>query len=223
MTFLAIDIGGTKIRLGLGNGIKDWKFFEEILLKNKKNIDEIIIILENFLNKYKIKPHTFKGIGISIAGLIDKNKTVRIAENLNWINIPLAFLLEKKFKTKVFVETDVFCGAFFMLKSGEAKKLNSALYVSIGTGSGKAQSVNNPPEGATEALAKILGSSITLIEPEIIILSGGALNLKWFNINKIKESIKKYTYPGSRIPKIVKSSIDNVNLKGAALLIKENL
>jgi len=49
------------------------------------------------------------------------------------------------------------------------------------------------------------------------------LNLKWFNLNKLKESIKKYTYPGSRIPKIVKSSIDNVNLKGAALLIKENL
>ena len=89
--------------------------------------------------------------------------------------------------------------------------------------SGKAQSAYNPPEGATEALAKILGSSITLIEPEIIILSGGALNLKWFNLNKIKESIKQYTYPGSRIPKIVKSSINNVNLKGAALLIKENL
>ena len=178
-------------------------------------------------------------------------------------------LLENKFKTKVFVETDVFCGAFFMLKAGEAKNLNSALYVSIGTGighafiinrkvwkgsnnnanaightvvthygnncycgikdclclvaSGKAQSVNNPPEGAIEALAKTLGNTITLIEPEIIILSGGALNIKWLNINKIKESIKKYTYPGSRIPKIVKSSIDNVNLKGAALLIKENL
>ena len=44
MTFLAIDIGGTKIRFGVGNGIKDWKFFEEILLKNKKNIDEITII-----------------------------------------------------------------------------------------------------------------------------------------------------------------------------------
>ena len=269
MTFLAIDIGGTKIRFGIGNGIKDWKFFEEILLKNKKNIDEIILKLENFLKKYRIKPNSFKGIGISFAGLIDKNKTVRIAENLNWTNIPLALLLEKKFKTKVFVETDVFCGAFFMLKAGEAKNLNSALYVSIGTGighafiinrevwkgsnnnanamghtvvtqngnncycgikdclclvaSGKAQSAVNPPEGATEALAKILGNSITLIEPEIIILSGGALNLKWFNLNKIKESIKKYTYPGARIPKIVKSSIDNVNLKGAALLIKENL
>ena len=68
-----------------------------------------------------------------------------------------------------------------------------------------------------------MGNSITLIEPEIIILSGGALNLKWFNLNKIKESIKKYTYPGVRIPKIVKSSINNANLKGAALLIKENL
>ena len=48
MTFLAIDIGGTKIRFGIGNGIKDWKFFEEILLKNKKNIDEIIKFITNY-------------------------------------------------------------------------------------------------------------------------------------------------------------------------------
>ena len=34
MTFLDIDIGGTKIRFGIGNGIKDWKFFEFVSNKD---------------------------------------------------------------------------------------------------------------------------------------------------------------------------------------------
>ena len=68
-----------------------------------------------------------------------------------------------------------------------------------------------------------LNNSITLIEPEIIVLTGGALNLKWFNLNKIKELIKNYTYPEVRLPKIIKSNIEDINLRGAALLIKNNL
>ena len=57
---------------------------------------------------------------------------------------------------------------------------------------GKVQSLNNPPRGALKALSQVLGNSITLIEPDIIVLSGGALNLKWFNLSKIKSQIKNY-------------------------------
>ena len=89
--------------------------------------------------------------------------------------------------------------------------------------SGKVQSSVNPPKGSLKALSQVLGNSITLIEPEIIILTGGALKLKWFNLNKIKELIKNYTYPEVRLPKIIKSNIEDINLRGAALLIKQNL
>ena len=267
MTYLGIDIGGTNIRIGIGSGLTNWKNFQETSLDNLRNIDDIILILENTLNKWNASRSTFKGIGVSVAGLVDNNKIVRIAENLGWHNVSLANLLETKFKKKVFVETDVFCGAFFVSKSGEVEKLNSALYVSIGTGighafiingkvwkgsnnnanamghfvvtqngtncycglkdclcmvaSGKAQSVDNPPKGAIEALSKTLGNSITLIEPKIIILSGGGLNLPWFNIDEIKKCIKHYTYPGITQPTIIANYNNDLNLRGAALLAKE--
>ena len=89
--------------------------------------------------------------------------------------------------------------------------------------SGKVQSSVNPPKDALKALSKVLGNSITLIEPEIIVLTGGALKLKWFNLNKINELIKNYTYPKVKLPKIIKSNIEDINLRGAALLIKHNL
>ena len=269
MSYLALDIGGTNLRIGLGNGTNKWKKFQEIPLDNNKKTKRIISIIDNFLKKNHILKSNFKGIGVSIAGLVENNSVVKISENLNWKNVPLKKILMNKYKKKIFIETDVFCGAFFVLNKGEVKKFNSALYIAIGTGighsliinkkiwkgsfnnanaightivtnsgtkcycglknclcmvaSGKVQSSVNPPKGSLKALSQVLGNSITLIEPEIIVLTGGALNLKWFNLNKIKELIKNYTYPEVRLPKIIKSNIEDINLRGAALLIKHNL
>ena len=124
MSYLALDIGGTNLRIGLGNGIKKWKKFQEISLDNNKKTKRIISIIDNFLKKNHILKSNFKGIGVSIAGLVDNNSVVKISENLNWKNVPLKKLLMNQFKKKVFIETDVFCGAFFVLNKGEVKKFN---------------------------------------------------------------------------------------------------
>ena len=89
--------------------------------------------------------------------------------------------------------------------------------------SGKTQSTKNPPKGAMKAFSKVLGNSITLIEPEIVVLGGGAINSNWFDINKVKKLIKQFTYPGIKQPKIVKNKITNINLRGAALLTEEKI
>ena len=89
MSYLALDIGGTNLRIGLGNGTNKWKKFQEIPLDNNKKTKRIISIIDNFLKKNHILKSNFKGIGVSIAGLVENNSVVKISENLNWKNVPL--------------------------------------------------------------------------------------------------------------------------------------
>ena len=45
MSYLALDIGGTNLRIGLGNGTNKWKKFQEIPLDNNKIIFYLITLL----------------------------------------------------------------------------------------------------------------------------------------------------------------------------------
>lgn len=87
--------------------------------------------------------------------------------------------------------------------------------------SGLAQSQSPPPEHALDALAQAIGIVTTLIDPERVVLAGGALNQPWFDLEALVGRLPRFAYPGLSIPTVLRSTLADANLRGAALLFQE--
>jgi predicted NBD/HSP70 family sugar kinase len=74
-----------------------------------------------------------------------------------------------------------------------------------------------------DALAQAIGSALTLINPPIVVLSGGALRQAWFDLEALERRIADFTYPGVARTPLVLSDVADPNLRGAALLAREVL
>jgi predicted NBD/HSP70 family sugar kinase len=87
--------------------------------------------------------------------------------------------------------------------------------------SGLAQSAENAPSAPLKALALAIANAITLVEPERIILSGGALNQSWFDLDELARQLPTFSYPAASQPQLIRSNAADPNLCGALLLSME--
>ncbi len=71
-----------------------------------------------------------------------------------------------------------------------------------------------------DALLVAVAISLTLFNPEILVLGGGVIKNNPYLLDLIKKEIKNYA-PKFAISKIVLSEIEDASLKGAKLLLKE--
>jgi glucokinase len=146
---LGIDIGGTNTKTVLvsENG--------EILLshrnptpsvspKSKDKLENLLVNnLKKFLNTAAAKKaladaSEVSGIGIGIAGLIDRKKgTIIQSPNISSINnVPLREVFEKEFSLPVILENDANAYAFGEKWVGAGKDLENFIVLTLGTGLG---------------------------------------------------------------------------------------
>jgi len=125
---IAVDLGGTRMRVGLVKGTRIIKYVNKPTPKTSK---EIIHELSNNISKFMSK--RVKAIGVSSAGVIE-NGVVKRSPNLPLNNINIKKVLSKKFKTKVVVENDANCVAIAESRIGVRKK--NIIILTLGTGIG---------------------------------------------------------------------------------------
>lgn len=89
------------------------------------------------------------------------------------------------------------------------------------TASGLAQAGRPASDEPLLALARGIGSLVTLVEPERVILAGGALNQDWFDADRLTAFLPRFAYPAARLPQIVRTRADEPNLRGALHLAME--
>jgi len=264
---LAIDLGGTHLRMAIGDGVGDWVLAHRVRRQPGMDAAGLIAMIGEVLGSWNLAPARLEGIGVSAAAVVDGDGGIRRAENIGWTDVPFARMLSEAFGVPAAVDTDVYCGALFEARHGQARRAGSALYVAAGTGvghalildgrvwrgaagganaighmvierdglrcycgnagclctraSGKAQSSEAAPGFALEALAQAIGAALTLIEPEVVILAGGALAQPWFERARLSELLPRFSYPGLVLPRLVTSDVPDPNLRGAALHLKE--
>lgn len=125
---IAVDLGGTNLRVSL---VKGNKIFKYIKVKTPKTQKELV---EKLSNKIKeLMCFGIKGIGVSSAGPL-LNGVIKNPPNLPIKNFDLENYLRKKFKKKVVIENDANCAALAEAKYG-CKKKNFVL-LTLGTGVG---------------------------------------------------------------------------------------
>ena len=262
---LAIDLGGTHLRIAVGSSVGSWTHFHKERRGEVFSPDDLLERLRIHLNNWQLKPAS---IGVSVAAVVGEAGYLVAAENLGWSNVPLGHILRQAFSCPVVVETDVYCGAYYELKHGIAQYRGSAFYVSVGTGighaviidgkiwrgahgaanalghmvlqpdgiqcycghkgclctvaSGRAQEQSNSSDKSPiEALAQAIASAVTLLEPEVVVLSGGALKQSWFDLRTLVAAISSFSYPAVRPPEVFLSEQNEPNLLGAHLLTQE--
>ena len=133
MSYIGIDLGGTKVRAARIIGQSCKTYAESAIPKNGTE-KEIIDILKELISKLLDK--NVKGIGIGVPSLVDqKLGIVYDVQNIpSWKKVYLKEVLESYFNISVFINNDVNCFALGELNYGLGKKLNSFVGISIGTG-----------------------------------------------------------------------------------------
>src|SRR3989344_5464293 len=207
MDKIAIDIGGTFMRVALFHNEQMIKMVKERTPKTKREfIKELVCLIHEVKDSQKIK-----GIGIGIPGPADYKKGVII----NPPNLP------HKRKNHEINNP----GSFELLASGEAMRKKAKMLLgqpltakqlkdSARRGNKKAQQIL---EETTLYLAIGISNLIHIFNPEIIVLSGGVKEAGDYFLDKVKSKLETLN---STKTKIIWTRMDEPGLLGASTLIK---
>ncbi len=139
---VAVDLGGTNIKLGLFGGGSRILKRRLISTRSYKGRNELINGLAQavpeLLKQKRIKKSQVLGLGIGLPGPTDANRgIVHFLPNISgWKEVPLKKILETKLHLPVFVDNDAKIMTLAEHKYGAARKYKNALCVTLGTGVG---------------------------------------------------------------------------------------
>ncbi|MGG7142136.1 ROK family protein [Clostridium nigeriense] len=147
MNYIAIDIGGTKIKFGIaddsGSIYENSEFDTEAYKGAEELIKKVYTIIDILLKK---EFYNIKGIGISTAGQVNSETgEIIFATNTipGWTGVKLKNIIEEKYHLPCIVENDVNAAALGELWMGAGKGVSNFICLTIGTGIGGAIIINN--------------------------------------------------------------------------------
>jgi glucokinase len=164
MTNVAVDLGGTRLRIAVGEGRGDWRHVLSRERPAPATPAAIVEAVAGALRSWKLGPNDVSAVGVSIAGVVTGGGVVRRGENLGWTDVAIGPAIERAIGLPAAVDTDVFCGALYEAREGAARTAGAALYVALGTGIGHAVVIDGRVwRGATGA-ANAFGHVV--VEPD---------------------------------------------------------
>ena len=136
---LGVDLGATMIRGVLAN--LDAEILMEIQVPTGKEsgydnvISNLVSVVERLLARLDANPSLVIGVGIGVAGLLDKTKTiVRFSPDFKWTDVKLHEDLSRKIKIPISLENSTRLMALAELGYGRGKELENFIVVNVGYG-----------------------------------------------------------------------------------------
>jgi predicted NBD/HSP70 family sugar kinase len=129
---IAVELGGTFLRVGLVQNNKILKYIKKQTPKNKRKLlTELFNVIQDLMSR------DVKGIGVASPGPLDSETgIIKNPPNYCLQNYNLKRILEKKFRTKVKIENDANCVALAELILGAGKNKKNFIVLTLGTGIG---------------------------------------------------------------------------------------
>jgi glucokinase len=137
---IGIDIGGTGTKFGIVDRVGNVLFSSEI--STRKHTDVITFIDELYIELSKLIDNVggigrIKGIGVGAPNGNFYTGTIEYAPNLPWKGIiPLARMMEDKFKIPVVLTNDANAAAIGEMMYGAAQGMKDFIMITLGTGVG---------------------------------------------------------------------------------------
>lgn len=143
---IGVDLGVNYI-LGVLTDLSGNKM-EEVHIPIKKPkfndvVDSLISVIKTLLIKAPESIYGVVGIGIGVPGIVDKDRKILFAPNLDWSNVSLKDIIEKKFGIPTIIENEANSGAHGEQLYGAGKHISNLIYVSIGIGIGTGIIIDN--------------------------------------------------------------------------------
>lgn len=139
---IGVDIGGTKIRMGIVDGGQIYKKIEAPT--NATASEETI--LNNLCDMIRqVMNSNIRGIGIGVPSVVDAGQGI-VYNTVNipsWKKVYLKDILEREFRIPVFVNNESNCFAFGERYYGEGTTYRNIVCVTLGTGVGAGIIINN--------------------------------------------------------------------------------
>src|SRR5688572_22040846 len=163
---IGIDIGGTGTKFGIVDRNGNILFSNEISTRNHKEVEGFIDELHNNIYPLFEKvggPGRIKGIGLGAPNGNIYTGTIEYAPNLPWKGIiPLAKLVEDKFKLPVTLTNDANAAAIGEMMYGAAKGMKDFIMITLGTGVGSGIVANGKLIYGHDGFAGELGHTIVI-------------------------------------------------------------
>jgi glucokinase len=137
---IGIDIGGTGTKFGIVDRVGNVLFSSEISTRKHSDVNDFIDELYNELSKLIDNVGgigRIKGIGVGAPNGNFYTGTIEYAPNLPWKGIiPLARMMEDKFKIPVVLTNDANAAAIGEMMYGAAQGMKDFIMITLGTGVG---------------------------------------------------------------------------------------
>jgi len=137
--FVGVDIGGTKVAVGLVNAKGEILSQVRIpMVANGSSVDGLNTILSAISKTLPTDSRSLQGIGICAPGPLDPRTGVILnPPNLPcWRDFPLAAEVQKAYSVPVEVDNDANAAALAEARWGAARGYNNVFYATLGTGIG---------------------------------------------------------------------------------------
>jgi len=167
---IGVDLGGTNIRMGIvtpeGKVLKKVQYITDVSKGGLILFEQLVLNLNDLIQKYFKESNQLIGIGIGVAGPIDMKKGVMIAPpNLPALDgFPIRAFLQKRISSSIFIENDA--NAFTLGEGwvGAAKGCKHYCGITLGTGVGGGIVVEGKILHGVKGMAGEIGHMV--IDPE---------------------------------------------------------
>ena len=137
---IGIDVGGTNTKFGVVNKNGEILIQDRIKTNEKENVEGFIEVLaeklQPMIDQYG-GPEAFVGIGMGAPNANYYQGTIEYAANRKWKGIiPMADIMEEKFKIQTKLTNDANAAAVGEMQYGIAKGMKNFITITLGTGVG---------------------------------------------------------------------------------------
>lgn len=157
---VAIDIGGTALKIGLFSADGVMRAFSEQPTQAHKGVDALLDMLCRIVSEFE---HVER-VGISTAGQVDpKDGSIAFATRSipGYSGVALRQILERRLDVPVAVDNDVNCAAIGEAHYGAGQKLDNFLCAAYGTGIGGAIVIDRKIYRGARGFSGAIGHMIT--------------------------------------------------------------
>jgi len=134
---LGVDLGGTKVATALVDETGHILASHRRLIHPEQGsegvIADVVACVENCLAETGKRA---QGIGVGVAGQVDRDGTVRFSPNLGWRHVPIKVRLEQALGQPVVVNNDVRAATFGEWRHGVGWGVDDLVCLFLGTGIG---------------------------------------------------------------------------------------
>lgn len=148
--FLGIEIGGTKLQLGVGRGDGgEFVAFQRCDVDPRRGAAGILEQIER-VGASLLQKHRVERIGIGFGGPVDPitGRVIKSHQIDGWENVPLAVWCRQMFDVPTVLGNDCDCAALAEARYGAGRDAKTVFFVTVGTGVGGGFVIDGKLHGA---------------------------------------------------------------------------